>query len=181
MQSELDIAIVPAGPGDAADLAQVHVRSWRETYPGILPQAYLDRMSVPVHARRWRHRLMQLDEVTLVAEGPDGLVGFCSGDWARWNSLELREDARSTPSMCCAAPKGLGLGRRLLTSAVRALAARGATSLITVGVLRDNLLARGFYERHGRGVRGRARRNWSAAGAVPAVDYRWADIGRVTG
>ena len=46
MQSELTYAIVPAGPGDAAELALVHVQAWRETYPGVLPAAYLARMSV---------------------------------------------------------------------------------------------------------------------------------------
>ena len=46
MESLLDYVISPAGPGDAADLANVHVRSWRQTYPGILPQAALSRMSI---------------------------------------------------------------------------------------------------------------------------------------
>jgi hypothetical protein len=40
----LDYAISPAGPADALELGRVHVKSWRETYPGILPQAALDRM-----------------------------------------------------------------------------------------------------------------------------------------
>src|SRR5580704_12434528 len=83
VQSELTYAIVPAGPGDAVDLAKVHVASWRETYPGLLPQVYLDRMSVMAHARRWRWRLMNSGEITLAAETAAGLVGYCSGDWTR--------------------------------------------------------------------------------------------------
>jgi len=55
----LDYAISPAGPADAADLAAVHVRSWRETYRGLLPQAALERMSVRAHARRFQHELTQ--------------------------------------------------------------------------------------------------------------------------
>jgi hypothetical protein len=31
VESLLDYAISPAGPADAAELARVHVRSWRET------------------------------------------------------------------------------------------------------------------------------------------------------
>ena len=50
-------AILPAGPDDAAALARVHVTAWRETYDGILPPGYLDRLSVPLQARRWRRRL----------------------------------------------------------------------------------------------------------------------------
>ena len=49
--------ISPAGPGDAADLANVHVRAWRQTYPGILPQAALSRMSIAAHTRRFRLEL----------------------------------------------------------------------------------------------------------------------------
>src|SRR5579862_3639910 len=67
MQRELTYAITPAGPADAAALAQVHVESWRETYSGILPQMYLERMSVALHERQWRHRLLSTREATLAA------------------------------------------------------------------------------------------------------------------
>ena len=43
--------IFPAGPDDAEDLARVHIAAWRETYPGLLPDSYLARMSVPVYTR----------------------------------------------------------------------------------------------------------------------------------
>ena len=43
--------IFPAGPEDALALALVHVTSWRETYRGLLPDSFLDRMSVPVNTR----------------------------------------------------------------------------------------------------------------------------------
>jgi GNAT superfamily N-acetyltransferase len=76
--------------------------------------------------------------------------------------------------------QGKGLGRRLLADTARALAARGATSLV-ISVLRDNAPARGFYEHLG-GEAEPARlepgpgggRNWEVA-------YRWADITRLTG
>ena len=32
MERTSDVAIVPVGPSDAADLAHVHVKAWRETY-----------------------------------------------------------------------------------------------------------------------------------------------------
>ena len=77
----LDFAIVPAGPGDAADLARVHVKSWRETYPGLLPQTYLSAMRPQVHARRFYRALMRakVGEVTLIAEGAEGAVGYAAG------------------------------------------------------------------------------------------------------
>ena len=33
--------IRPATPADAAEIARVHVASWRETYAGVLPGAVL--------------------------------------------------------------------------------------------------------------------------------------------
>jgi hypothetical protein len=54
VESLLDYVISPAGPADAAELARVHVRAWRETYPGILPQTALNRMNVAAHTRRFR-------------------------------------------------------------------------------------------------------------------------------
>src|SRR5437764_9780247 len=44
MERLADVVICPAGPADAAELGQVHVKSWRETYPGLLPQTYLAAM-----------------------------------------------------------------------------------------------------------------------------------------
>ena len=134
--------VTPAGPGDALALAQVHVRAWRETYPGMLPQAYLDRMSPEAHAARWAWRRMHSAEVTLAAEGRDGLwATLPARPWA--GAGPVAGKPRSPPSTSFAAPSGEGVGRRLLTGMARTLAAQGATSLILSGLLRDNLLARG--------------------------------------
>ena len=177
MQSELTYAIVPAGPGDAADLARVHVQSWQETYPGLLPQVYLDRMSVMVHARRWRTRLMRANEVTLVAETVDGLTGYCSGDWTRGGARP--GEAEIATLYILRRAQRSGLGRRLLIATARALAARGATSLV-IWVLRDNTSARRFYERMG-GAGERERDEAIGGGLVVSVAYRWADIKTLIG
>ena len=70
--------------------------------------------------------------------------------------------------------QGSGLGRRLLVSTARALAARGATSLV-IWVLRDNASARRFYERMG-GASDRERDEAIGGGLVVSVAYRWSDI-----
>jgi ribosomal protein S18 acetylase RimI-like enzyme len=169
--------VTPAGPGDALALAQVHVRAWRETYPGMLPQAYLDRMSAQAHAARWAWRLMHSEEITLAAEGPDGLVGYASGDVPRLGG-RVRADAEITTLYVLRRAQREGVGRALMTGLARTLAAKGAESLV-IWVLRDNLLARGFYETMGGALAGeRVERvgGWS----VPSVAYRWADVGVVT-
>jgi ribosomal protein S18 acetylase RimI-like enzyme len=173
VQHQLAYAICPAGPGDAVDLARVHVQAWRETYPGLLPKSYLDGLSVQRHARQWRRRLMSVAEVTLAAEGAGGLVGYCSGGQARG-----REDglAEITTLYLLREAQDEGLGRRLLTDTARVLAARGALSLV-IWVLRDNTRARGFYEHLG-GKLDAARGEMVGGKIIPSVAYRWERLGR---
>src|SRR5262245_38861656 len=77
--------IVPAGPADAEGLAQAHVRSWRETYKGLLPDAYLARMSVAAHTRRFAHVLLKPgpDDVVLAATDRWSVVGYAQGGPSR--------------------------------------------------------------------------------------------------
>jgi len=176
VQKAAAFVLTPAGPGDALALAQVHVRAWRETYPGMLPQAYLDHMSPQAHAGRWAWRLMHSTEVTLAAEGPDGLAGYASGDTPRLGG-GVSADAEITTLYVLRRAQREGVGRRLLTGMARTLAAQGATSLV-IWVLRDNLLARGFYEAMGGALAGE-RMERVGGWSVPSVAYRWADIGVV--
>ncbi|HEX3917526.1 MAG TPA: GNAT family N-acetyltransferase, partial [Caulobacteraceae bacterium] len=115
----LDYTISPAGPGDAGDLACVHVRAWRETYPGLLPQAALDRMSPAFHARRFRHELTaaQPGQVTLIAEGAEGAVGYAAG--ALLNGDGKGADAEVFTLYVVRAAQRAGVGRALLKSAAR--------------------------------------------------------------
>ena len=111
---------------------------------------------------------MSTDEVTLAAEDADGLVGYCSGGRSRVGADGVAE---ITTLYVLRRAQEAGLGRRLLTSAARVLAAREATSLI-IWVLRDNIRARGFYEH--LGGRAHAARDERVGGRpVPAVAYRW--------
>lgn len=38
---------------DLADIARIHVRSWQQTYVGLVPQAYLDSMDVLTFQKKW--------------------------------------------------------------------------------------------------------------------------------
>jgi ribosomal protein S18 acetylase RimI-like enzyme len=176
VQSELTHAIVPAGPADAAELARVHVQAWRETYAGILPGDYLDRLSMPLHARRWRARLMRMNEITLVAEGRGGLVAYASGQASRGGDPA---EGEITTLYVLRAAQNAGLGRLLLTGVARALADGGAASLV-IWVLRENILAQRFYERMG-GEAAEAGEETVGGGVARTVAYRWWDIRALVG
>lgn len=73
------LTIRPAEIGDAAAIARVHVDTWRTTYGGIIPQAYLDTMTVQNRTFVWV-RLLERKEpafTTLVSEDHDRrFIGF---------------------------------------------------------------------------------------------------------
>lgn len=165
--------ILPAGPGDAEAIARVHVTSWRETYRGLLPDAYLAGLSAEAQARRWRRALAQPrpGEVALVAEGADGVVGYAAGAPSRSGR---GGEAEVQTLYVLARAQGRGIGRALLSGQARALAAAGASAML-IGVLTENHAARGFYERLG-GVAGPPTREPGPGGTNLEVAYRWADI-----
>lgn len=169
--------IFPAGPDDAEALAQVHVASWRETYRGLLPDSYLDRMSAPVHARRFTRALVSPaeHEITLAAADRSGIVGYTAGGPSR---SRLVGEAEVTTLYVLRAHQGQDLGRRLLTAAARVFADQGARSLM-ISVLRDNIPARGFYEHLG-GEADAPRKEPGPGGLMYEVSYRWADIAALT-
>lgn len=51
-----DALVRPISPGDEVGGANVHVHSWRETYRGLIEEAYLDSLPTTFSARveRWR-------------------------------------------------------------------------------------------------------------------------------
>jgi ribosomal protein S18 acetylase RimI-like enzyme len=172
---ETGFIVFPAGPADAEALASAHVTAWRETYKGLLPDAYLARMSQTAHARRFGHQLLHPgpDDVTLAIADRWRIVGYAQAGPSR---RRLPGEAEVATLYLVREAQGRGLGRMLLAGTARALAARGASSLV-ISVLRDNAPARGFYEHLG-GEAEAARLEPGPGGVMLyEVAYRWGDIG----
>lgn len=176
MERLADTIIVPAGPGDAGGLARVHVQSWRETYTGLLPAGYLERMNASLYARRWRQQLTRArsGELVMVAEGPDGLIGYCAG------AFDADADPRAEiyTLYLLRQAQGFGLGRRLMQTAARTFKGQGAESL-ALWVLAGNTRAQRFYAHLGGAVAGeRAVRGWG--GGLTELRFDWNDISALT-
>jgi GNAT superfamily N-acetyltransferase len=179
VESLLDYAILPAGPADAEGLGHVHVRAWRETYPGLLPEHYLARMHPNLHARRFQQELMRdaPGRVTLLAEGAAGAVGYVHG--ALLSGSGRAADAEVETLYVIRAAQGVGVGRGLLTACARVLKAEGAASLMLF-VLTGNEPARRFYEHLGAEPFAEvASHGWGAE--ITETAYRWRDIGALAG
>jgi ribosomal protein S18 acetylase RimI-like enzyme len=176
--ASLSYFILPAGPADAEALARVHVTSWRETYEGLLSDAFLARMSEAGYARRFRRHLTDPgpNDVVLAALNAYGVFGYAAGGPSRAGA---EGEAEINTLYVLRAAQGRGVGKRLLLGAVRALAAQGARSLV-VSTLSENARARTFYERVG-GVADEPRQEPGPGGMLWEVAYRWSDLGKLLG
>src|SRR5712671_4158526 len=71
--------IRPATKDDAAEIARVHVATWRSAYRGLLPDDFLASLSEAHYTDRWRRVIGDGSNRVFVVEGPDGVDGFASG------------------------------------------------------------------------------------------------------
>ena len=117
--------IFPPGPDDAEDLARLHITCWRETYQGLLPDAFLNRMSVPVHARRFRAGLLNPSplDATLAAADRRGIIGYAQGGPSR---ARRPGEAEVMTLYVLRAAQGRGIGRDLMTGMARIMAANAS-------------------------------------------------------
>lgn len=78
-----------ASVDDAAAIAKVHIQSWKETYPGIIPQDIIDAMSLDGKTNDWSVNLLEgppHHRFTFVAENSENkVIGFASGGALRRN------------------------------------------------------------------------------------------------
>ncbi len=150
------ISIRRARPADAAAIGLVHVTAWRSAYPGILPDAYLARLSAVRHAAQYEEAIRSGFGVHVaVASGPDlppgqegarspQVVGFLTVGPARQRTGMVAPAEGEIETLYVLDDwRDRGLGRRLMRAAATRLAADGCASAF-VWVLRDNP-SRWFY------------------------------------
>lgn len=164
---------------DAEAIARVHVETWRTTYKGIIPQSYLDGLSVATRANYWRHQLGQPDgraglipEWTIVlAEEDKQVVGFAAGGAERSGNVVYTGELGAIYLLHTYQRRGIG--RRLVEALASRLAEQGHAAML-VWVLAENP-ARGFYESLGGRLIGN--QPVTLAGAtLDELAYGWDDI-----
>ncbi len=130
---------------DATGISRAHVRSWQETYQGIVPDAHLQSLDPESRAKMWAERFNDptYDGHVIVAEDSDkNIVGFIglgpsrSTEYPSWGEVRAIYLINKF--------KGLGVGRQLFALGKQRLQALGYGNFFC-WVLKDNP-TRHFYE-----------------------------------
>lgn len=170
----MDALVRPATPQDVSGIARVHVDAWRETYRGILPAGFLQRLSYESREEQWRRALSDPSSRTrlYVMQKKSGIIGGFVAVGPERGELE-DYDGELYAIYLLERYQGLGYGRRLFAAGASALRDEGFHSMV-LWVLEDNL-SRGFYEHLGGSV---VARKMLPVGSVqyPAVAYGWDDV-----
>jgi GNAT superfamily N-acetyltransferase len=178
MISAPGFAVRVGQPADAEKIAAAFVETWRATYPGMLPDRVLIKMSDEAQAFYWSRllgarRAREFVHVAVDAKG--GLAGFGSAGPGRGGgnrqvegeiyTLYVRPDWQNR-----------GVGRLLICALLQGLRERGCHQAM-LWVLAANP-SRFFYEAMG-GQKSyeRSERLWGMD--VAQIGYRWPDLASV--
>ncbi len=127
---------------DLLTIEKIYIESWRYAYKDILPQQYLDSLSVG----DWVNRLDKPNRHILVVELDGKLIGTASYGESRTPEYAGQGEVYSIYFL----PEymGKGYGKQLMTSVITELKELGYNSTF-LWVLEDNIGARRFYEKMG--------------------------------
>ncbi|MDE3197277.1 MAG: GNAT family N-acetyltransferase [Acidobacteriota bacterium] len=167
-------AIREATPADACAIGEVHVRSWRESYRGLVPDEALTQLDPESCAADWQIRLLNLTPPACCFVSVDDagqVTGFIHAGPAR--DFDLAAGAEVYAIYLLAHVKRQGVGRALMLSAASRMREAGFRSLC-LWFLRGNP-AQAFYERFGGRVG--IERPYSRFGfTLPSLGCAWNDI-----
>lgn len=167
------LVIRRARPDEVDLLAGLHARSWRVTYGPMLRPEEAALLTVEERRLLWERALGMPAprEAVVVAEEAGRVVGLVFVG----PSHDADADARAATGEIHAihvepGRHGRGIGSRLMAAAVAHLRAAGFTRA-TLWVIRENAVARRFYEGHGWQPDGAAKRGpMGDFAGLPVVD-----------
>ena len=141
----MSFRIRPATPADAASIARVHVASWKTTYPGIVPQGFIDALDEEDRRRRWLQSFKADAHPIFLAESNSTIFGFIDGGPIRQPVEDY--DGELYALYLLQNCQRQGAGRALVQHLARSLHSQGFQSML-VWVLEANP-AVGFYQHLG--------------------------------
>jgi ribosomal protein S18 acetylase RimI-like enzyme len=165
----------PAELDDAAEIARVHVATWRSAYRGLLPDDFLASLSEAHYAERWKRVIGDGMSRVFVVDEAGTVAGFASGGRERAGEVGYAGELYALYVLEEAQRRGHG--RELVRAVAGALRDLRLPDMI-VWVLRDNSPARAFYERLG-GTYVRAQPITIGAATLEEVSYGWRGLDEI--
>ena len=137
---------------DCPAVAKVHVQSWRDSFAGIVPQSFLDKMSVEQRAKAFGSRFPDSSYKMYVAEIPGrGIVGFA--DFGEPREIIAAYEGELYAIYLLPEFQRKGIGERLFNRGVKFLIESGKHSMYLLAL--EVSPYKSFYEKMGGQVIGK--------------------------
>ena len=156
-----------ASVADCEAVAKVHVRSWRESFAGLVPQSFLDKMSIEKRAKAFEKGFSAESYKMFVAETPHGIVGFADFGEPREN---IGYEAELYAIYLLPEFQRKGIGERLFYLGVENFIRSGKNSMYLFAL--EVSPYKSFYEKMGGRIVGRKRIEIEGA-PYDEVIYGW--------
>lgn len=175
-----DWQVRQAQVADAPAIARINIHAWQTAYRGILPDAYLDALSIEERIPRWEERLASLpvDQRAWVTHDDSGTIaGYCVTGPYRSAHSELGPRIRNAAEVFAIYVHpdhwDSGAGRIVFEHGIEALRAHRYRSAV-LWMLEGNQRAGRFYERRGWHLDGgRKNEPFTEDGSVRADEVRY--------
>ncbi|WP_030175706.1 GNAT family N-acetyltransferase [Spirillospora albida] len=158
-----DVGVRPARRADAAAIADIQVRTWRQAYRDLLPGAVLDRVTSEEAREAWRERWAEAAASPpsprhrlVAAVASDLVVGFAAHAPAEDDDTDPATTAELVALLVDPLHARAGHGSRLLAATVDLLRDDGTGTLIT-WTFEDDEVMRSFLGSAGWAPDGTAR------------------------
>ena len=133
---------------DVKDIATIHVNAWQIAYKGLIPQSYLNNLSIPKREQTWQDILNSAKTHTIVQQINGLVVGFANFGHTRDEDKDSTVTGEITSIYLNPEHWRKGLGTALFKFILEDLKNREFTQ-ITLWVLDRNQEARSFYQKMG--------------------------------
>jgi 3-deoxy-manno-octulosonate cytidylyltransferase (CMP-KDO synthetase) len=162
-----------ANNNDAPAIAKVQVESWQKSFAGIVPQEFLDNMTVAERTKAFEERFGDPNYKMFVAENDkDKIVGFADFGKARESSFEF--EAELYAIYLLSEFQGKGIGENLFRLCQKEMIAEGFDSMYLMALKVSPY--KSFYEKMGGRIVSQGN-HFLALVEFETIIYGWKKLG----
>ena len=158
---------------DAPAIAKVHVESWHKSFAGIVPQEFLDNLTIEKRERAFTERFAEANYKMFVAEtAQNEIVGFA--DFGKARESDFAFQAELYAIYILSEFQGKGIGENLFRLCQREMAVDGINSMYLMAL--EISPYKSFYEKMGGELIGKGN-HFLALVEYETLIYGWKNLG----